>query len=546
MDGGDGGATGHFLFNALLKPRPKQAIAAAVPQLRLFLSRPALAAFALGLLSSTGFAPLQFWPITILCLALLLALVERAAELRQALLRGWWFGVGHFTAGLNWIAHAFTFQDAMPHWLGYPAVMLLSLYLAVYPAMAAGLAWKYGRSHRGQFVLIFAAAWMVTEWLRANMFTGFAWNPLAVIWIAALPLADSARWIGTYGLSALTALIAGLVLMLLGKKERRSALLTLLSAALFMLAAWATRAPPPPLRKDVPIRIVQPNIGQQDKYDAALEERNFRKLARLSGTATDKPRLLFWPEAAVPAILDMEPEWRDRLAGLLGRGELLMTGGLKLYYEVRPRGFYNETELTGANNSLWVLTPDSRLIGRYDKAHLVPYGEYLPMRSILQPLGLSRLVPGDADFWPGPGPQSLRLPDAGRRPPLLMGGQICYEIIFSGQVIDAQNRPDFIFNPSNDAWFGSWGPPQHLAQARLRALEEGVPVIRATPTGISAVIAADGALLEQIPHGQAGFINSYLPQDLPPTLFSRVGNLASFLFAALLAGLAIAMRRQSR
>lgn len=507
---------------------------------------PNIVALGLGLLSAIGFAPLGFWPVTLACLGFLLLIVNAAPDLRSALLRGWSFGAGHFTAGLNWIAHAFTFQEAMPHWFGYLAVVLLSLYLAVYPAMAAGLAWKYGNGDQRRFVLFFAAAWMVTEWLRANMFTGFAWNPLGVIWIAALPLADSARWIGTYGLSALTALAAGAGLLLFDKAERRFALAALGFVAVFMLAAHLARPATPALRKDVPIRIVQPNIGQQDKYDAALEALNFRKLAALSGKATASPRLVFWPEAAVPAILDLEPEWRDRLASLLGPNDLLLTGGLKLYYEVRKKGFYNETELTGANNSLWVLTPDSRLVGRYDKAHLVPYGEYLPMRSILQPLGLSRLVPGDTDFWPGPGPQSLPLPRADRRPPLRMGVQICYEIIFSGLVIDESNRPDFLFNPSNDAWFGTWGPPQHLAQAQLRALEEGMPILRATPTGISAMIAADGALLDSIPHEQAGYIDGLLPQSMAPTLFSHMGNLVSFLFAGLIFGVAIATSRRTR
>lgn len=505
-----------------------------------------IAALLLGLVSATGFAPWGLWPLTLAALAVLMLLVEAADKLKSALLRGWCFGVGHFTAGLNWIAHAFTFQDAMPHWFGYGAVVLLSLYLAVYPAMAAGLAWRYGRQDRRQFVLFFAVAWMVTEWLRANMFTGFAWNPLGVIWVAILPLADSARWIGTYGLSVLTALAAGTILLLLTGRHRRFAALTAGLIILFAEAASLTKPAVPPLRKNVPIRIVQPNIGQQYKHVEAYEEPNFLKLERLSGQPSAAPRLLFWPEAAVPAILDLEPHWRDRLAAVLGPNELLMTGGLKLYYEFQDKNGFRETVLTGANNSLWVLTPDSRLIGRYDKAHLVPYGEYLPMRGLLQPLGLSRLVPGDADFWPGPGPQTLELPGAGGRPPLKMGVQICYEIIFSGHVLEEKDRPDFLFNPSNDAWFGSWGPPQHLAQARLRALEEGMPVIRSTPTGISAVIRPDGALLAKLPLAKAGYLDTFLPQKQAPTPFSRMGNLASFLFAALIFLSAIALRRQSR
>lgn len=507
---------------------------------------PLIASLVLGLFSALGFAPLGIWPLTLLCLTLLLLLVQQSASLLQALSRGWWFGVGHFTAGLNWIAHAFTFQDAMPHWFGYGAVFLLSLYLAVYPAMAAGLAWKYGSEDRRKFVLLFAVAWLVTEWLRANMFTGFAWNPMGVIWISALPLADGARWIGTYGLSALTVLLAGIILLAIRAETRRFAGIAAFLIILFGAAAHFTKPDPQPLRRDVPIRIVQPNIGQEYKHVDAYEEPNFIKLAQLSGKPDGSSRLLFWPEAAVPAILDLEPDWRNRLARTIGPRELLMTGGLKLYYEIRGTQANRQTVLTGANNSLWVLTPEARLIGRYDKAHLVPYGEYLPMRRILEPIGLSRLVPGDADFWPGPGPKTLSLPAKGGRPALKMGVQICYEIIFSGHVVERRNRPDFLFNPSNDAWFGSWGPPQHLAQARLRALEEGLPIIRSTPTGISAVIAADGALLDQLPLHQAGYIETFLPNRLPPTIFARLGNIAPFLLGMFIFAFAIALRRQSR
>ena len=171
----------------------------------------------------------------------------------------------------------------------------------------------------------------------------------------------------------------------------------------------------------------------------------------------------------------------------------------------------------------------------------MPYGEYLPMRPILSAIGLSRLAPGDLDYNPGPGPQTLVLPLAGE-----VGFQICYEIIFSGDVVDADNRPGFIFNPSNDAWFGAWGPPQHLAQARLRALEEGLPVLRSTPTGISAVIDAEGRLLHSLPWQAAGFIDATLPPAKPPTLFTRFGNLLPFLLALLLVMIAVAVRRKAR
>ncbi|HEX7875138.1 MAG TPA: apolipoprotein N-acyltransferase [Sphingobium sp.] len=540
---------------------------------------PKLAALLAGFLSATGFEPLKLWPVTLACFALLLWLIERAPDRRSAFTRGWLFGLGHFTLGLNWIAHAFTFQDAMPHWFGYGAVVLLSLYLAVYPGLATLGAWWLAKSspvrgggprsgggvspsrqvatppsdqrsatspvRGGSFrplslPLLFAACWLATEYLRATVFTGFAWNPLGAI-LLPTGIAISATLIGTYGLGALAILASGAILLALRRQFRPAAAI---ATPLCALALWGLLTPAPSTPTGAPrIRVVQPNIGQDEKYSPELEQAHFHTLATLSGTPRPAPRLIFWPEAAIPAYLDMEPQWRARLAALLGPGDLLMTGATKVYFKPGKNG---ETILAGANNSLFVVTPKARLAARYDKAHLVPYGEYLPLRAILQPLGLSRLVPGDADFWSGPGPQSLTLPATLGRPPLKMGVQICYEIIFSGQVIDAANRPDFLFNPSNDAWFGSWGPVQHLAQARLRAIEEGVPIIRSTPTGVSAVIDARGHVLHALGLHRAGFLDTALPPALAPTLFARLGNWASFAFMALLVGLAIAMRRANR
>ncbi|MEA3389467.1 apolipoprotein N-acyltransferase [Sphingobium sp. CCH11-B1] len=529
--------------------------------MRAILARPRLAALAAGFLSATGFEPLALWPVTLACLALLIALIESAPDRRAAFLRGWLFGLGHFTLGLNWIAHAFTYQDAMPHWFGYGAVILLSLYLAVYPGLATLGAWLLGRlipfghppssrliappgaRHAAALPLLFGATWLVAEYLRATLFTGFAWNPLGV---ALLPtgIAIAATLIGTYGLGALAILAAAALLLAIRRQFRAAALI---AAPLALLALWGTLSAAPPTPPGAPrIRIVQPNIGQDEKYSVEAEYRHFRTLATLSGQPRPAPRLLFWPEAAIPAYLDMEPDWRARLAALLGPGDLLMTGADKVYFRPVTEQGVTTQKLVGANNSLWIVTPLATIAGRYSKAHLVPYGEYLPMREILTPLGLSRLVPGDADFWPGPGPQSLTLPAATGRPAMKMGVQICYEIIFSGQVVDANNRPAFLFNPSNDAWFGSWGPVQHLAQARLRALEEGIPILRSTPTGVSAVIDARGQVLRSLGLNRAGYLESGLPPALPPTLFARLGNLLPFLFAALLLGAAIATRRSRR
>ena len=511
--------------------------------------RSALFPFLVGLAAACGFEPLGWWPVTLVAVAALMWFVDEAPTLRGALLRGWAFGVGYFTLGLNWIATAFTYQSAMPAWLGWIAVVLLSLYLAVYPAAAAGLAWRWGARRSGSgyrgpslgFILLFASAWIVTEWLRASLFTGFAWNPLGVV-LLTTPVSRTATLIGTYGLSGVAVLIGGGLLLLRHRSWRSGgALVAAPLAAGLILLAIGPAAPPP---TGIPLRIVQPNIGQQEKWQEGFEREGKLRLGRLSAGDTRHPRLLLWPEAAVTrplqnGLVDLDyrtevAELRAEVGSMLAPGDLLLTGG------VTWRSV-NGLDVTSATNSVFAMDPAGRLIGRYDKAHLVPYGEYLPMRPFLSSLGLSRLAPGDIDFDPGPGPRSFDLPLVGR-----VGFQLCYEIIFSGEVVDRRHRPAFLFNPSNDAWFGRWGPPQHLAQARLRALEEGLPVLRSTPTGISAAVDAEGRLLASLKWRTAGVIDTGLPGPLPPTLFARFGNILPLIFALILAALAIAVRRKAR
>lgn len=482
----------------------------------------------LGGLSALGFAPLGWWPLTLIGFALLLQSVFVSASWKQALGRGWLFGLGHFIVGLNWIAGAFQFQEEMPTWFGWIAVVLLSLYLALYPGLVALAAWRLGQGWRLGFVFFFAGFWLVAEWLRAVLFTGFGWNPLGVI---AVDIAGAARLVGTYGLGALVILAAGAV-WLLARRDPRAAT----GAALLPLLALAYGLgdpigdDPTKLARQPLVHIVQPNIGQQDKWRTDYAAQNFQRLARLSGRPQAEPRLIFWPEAAVPDYLEDEAWARDRIAALIGPRDLLMTGGVAIIWGKDDRAL-------AARNSLFVVDNRGQLRGRYDKAHLVPYGEYLPMRPILSAIGLSRLVPGDFDFWPGPGPRSIDLPGFGR-----MGGQICYEVIFSGHVVDAAHRPDFLFNPSNDAWFGSWGPPQHLAQARLRAIEEAMPILRSTPTGISAVIDGHGHVVKSLAFHAAASIDARLPLSQPPSPFARYGNSLAFALASILLLAAIALR----
>lgn len=560
-------------------------------------ARPGLTATIAGAASATGFAPLGLWPVTLIMLALLLWLLEHAKGHSAAFALGWLFGVGHFTIGNNWIATAFTFQAKMPAWLGWLAVPLLSLYLAIFIGLATWAAWAVWQrvtaprqpdEARSTLILalLFASAWIVTEWMRSWVFSGFAWNPLSSIVLARgfLPgdFDNYLRLIGTYGVSGLMVLygaatptiiafVSYFVLAVFDSLKEFSwrslssmrfvfdlkdpdQWLFLVLVPMVAIPVWimsvifweigTTGAQQPYNSGTTPFTIVQPNIGQGDKYDMQLRAENYTKLAALSPRQPGQPpRLLLWPEAAVPDYLeDGYPlEWyidapsfaRARLAGLLGGEDLLVTGAVKL--DPTPDG----RDVAYARNSVFTLDAMGRLGPRYDKAHLVPYGEYLPMRMILEPLGISRLVPGAIDFRHGPGPRTLDLGRFGQ-----MGVQICYEIIFSGRVVDRANRPDFIFNPSNDAWFGSWGPPQHLAQARLRAIEEGLPVIRATPTGISAVIDADGRIVDSIPMGVAGRMDGLLPAARAPTPFARVGNILPLGLALLLAIAAVALARR--
>jgi apolipoprotein N-acyltransferase len=390
-------------------------------------------------------------------------------------------------------------------------------------------------------VLTLAGAWALAEWIRGWAFTGFAWNPLAVT-LVPTPLLTVSALIGTYGLSALVVLLGGALWLLFGRKWVPCAIILAASVLLLLIPAPRLLSNRSPAR---PVRVVQPNIGQEVKWRPEFAEQAAQRLADLSAEPGGQhPRLLFWPEAAVtepleddrPGIFAADAALeRQRAALPLQPGEFLLTGGIAVLSK-------DGVSISSATNSVFVLAPGGTVVGRYDKSHLVPYGEYLPMRPLLSLLGLSRLAPGDSDFASGPGPRTINLPGWGK-----IGFQICYEIIFSGHVVDESNRPDFIFNPSNDAWFGRWGPPQHLAQARLRAAEEGLPVIRSTPTGISAIVNARGQIVQSVPWRTAGVMDSTLPPATEaPTLFARLGNLIPLLLAFFLIAGGIALGRSER
>lgn len=500
-----------------------------------------LYALAIGALSALAFEPVGWWPLMLVAFGLMCELTCRARTVWLGILTGFAFGFGQFVVGLNWIATSFTYQAAMHPALGWVAVVLLSLYLALYPALAAGLAWRFGRNNRLALLFILAGAWTITEWLRGTLFTGFPWNPAAAI-LAPTPLITISPLIGTYGLSGLVVLLGGAVWLEFHKRWLPLVVILGVTTMIWLLPSSAVREDPLAVLN---VRVVQPNIGQQDKWRPGFADEAARRLATLSGAPTAQPRLLLWPEAAVTEPLAdarsgqpqvMAQAQRTRAASLLGPNDRLLTGGLAITSADGER-------IDGAANSVFVFGPGGRMIGRYDKAHLVPFGEYLPMRSFLSSLGLARLAPGDIDFAVGPGPRTIDLGDQWGK----VGFQLCYEIIFSGRVVDQRNRPGFLFNPSNDAWFGTWGPPQHLAQARLRAAEEGLPVIRATPNGISAVIDARGKVVKQLGWRQAGVIDAVLPPAAnSATIFARFGNLLPLLLALAAAAAGIVLGRRER
>lgn len=495
---------------------------------------PGLACITAGALTATGFAPLNWWPATLIGLAIYAWATFEANRTGQAVWRGWLFGVGLFTVGNNWIAHAFTYQDAMPHWLGYGAVIALALFLAIYPAIAAFIARYIGRGSAVGYAIALAGAWIISEYLRAVIFTGFAWNPVGVVTLSVANFPHASRWVGTYGLSGLVVFTATM-LWLLTRGERALPLGTF--AVLMVVAAIGLFSPTSPtqFRKDMPeLVVVQPNIDQQVKHDPAFERENYARLADLTGQPGRDRRLILWPEAAVPDYLEEDAIARSKLASLLGPNDILLTGAIGLNYD--KNGQY-----ISGHNSFYALNVSGQLTARFDKAHLVPFGEYLPLRPILEPIGVSRLVPGSIDFIPGPGPVTVDVPGIGP-----IGGQICYEMIFSGEVVQKGKRPAFIFNPSNDAWFGAWGPPQHLAQAQMRAVEEAVPIIRSTPTGISAVIDSDGRIVKSLAHKTAGRIVSKVPVAGSPGLFAQYGNMVPLILAALFLFLGVAIARSGR
>jgi apolipoprotein N-acyltransferase len=491
-------------------------------------------------------APLYAAPILFVTLPLLVFLIDGAGSGRRGVLRaailGELFGFGFFLAGLYWIGNAFLVDAKTFGWMVPFVAVLLPAGLALFPAAALASCralWCEGWPR----IMLFTSFWIIAEWLRGHLLTGFPWNLMGQAWGSVLPMLQSVAWWGIYGLSFITVLVASSVALAGDGEERVKGfdlrLVPVVSLlGLFVLGSLGQlrlALEDPGAVDGAKLRIVHAAIDQDKIEDPAMREPIFASYLSL----TARPGLetvthVIWPEAAVPFILSRDPAALDAIGQTLPDETVLITGAPRLQRgsgTAPPRYF----------NSLHALDGQGRILVTYDKAHLVPFGEYLPAARLLDALGLSTLAGNLGSFASGPGPRTLAVPGA---PPF--GPLICYEIVFPGAVVDSTVRPGWLVNVTDDSWFGTGtGPYQHFESARLRAIEEGLPVIRAANKGISAIIDPVGRIIISSSPASVGVLDGSLPRALPLTLYGRLGDTlaAAFTLFALILGMTGARRK---
>jgi apolipoprotein N-acyltransferase len=496
--------------------------------------RALFAAFA-GALSVLAFAPVHAWPVLFLTFGVLVWLLDGCharheslgPRLKSAALVGLWFGFGYFLAGLYWIAEAFLVEPWRHGWL-IPFVMTgMPGGMALFFAAAAPLAMLLWLPGAGR-VFALAIALGLAEYARGHVLTGLPWNLIGYGLLATLPLMQLAALLGVYALSLLAVLLFACPAALfapsgsrLGGGTGSAALAGLLVLLLGLGYVWGERrlGAAAPDSTGVRLRIVQANVDQAEKWrpENSVEIFNdYLDLTKAGGL--ENIDIVIWPETAVPFLLADAPDALSAIGDALPQGTSLLVGSGRLVEESDAPG---EPIADRIYNSLLVVDDQGRVIGSYDKIHLVPFGEYLPFQSFLESLGIMQLTGVRGGFAVGKGPRLLAVPGA---PPA--GPLICYEIIFPDEVTDRAARPGWFINITNDAWFGSSaGPYQHLHQAQVRAIEQGLPVARAANTGISAVIDPYGRILAEIGLGEKGAIDAGLPKVGPQTPFVQFGTI---------------------
>ncbi|WP_278044288.1 apolipoprotein N-acyltransferase [Pseudaestuariivita atlantica] len=454
-----------------------------------------------GAVAALGQSPFDLWPAMLAGLVVLFALLRGVTSPRRAALVTWAFGTGYFLVALHWVFEPFLVDAARHAWMAPFAVVFLSAGLALFWVAAA-----WGAARLGGGVLTTALALGLAEMARGYLLTGFPWAMPGYAWLDT-PVASSVTIVGSYGVTALTFVACALVARALPwQGAMRSAVPPVVAVA--VLASPVTWAPgaAPTAGADAPIiRLVQPNAPQADKWDPNRAQFYFDRHIALSTGAGPEPDLIVWSETALPMLLDHAGIAFDIMAE--------RAPGVPYLVGVQRRDdaerYYNSA----------VLMQDGQTQALYDKHHLVPFGEYMPLQSLASDLGMEGLAAVLGGYTPGPGPRLIDLGFATALP------LICYEVVFP-QYFHATERPDVLIQLTNDAWFGSFsGPYQHLAQARMRSLEHGLPMIRVANTGVSAVIDARGEVLGQIPLDTHGALDAALPPALPATLYARMGDL---------------------
>ena len=456
-----------------------------------------LTALGLGLVSAVALPPIHALPVLWLAFPGLVFLLRRQRSWVAAGVIGFCFGLGHHIAGLYWITEAILIEATTFGWLVPLGVPLLAALLALFivvPCVIAHFAAPTGRS------LVLAGAWVLAELARQMVLSGFPWNPLGSVWampgLAGDAMIQPASWVGVHGLTLATLMVSFAPLV-----GRRGMVMAGVTLAVWGGFGLARLAPNPMASQPISIVLVQGNIAQDGKWERERALRNFNRYLDLTRDGVAEARgartVTIWPETASPFLIDRDPDARAAVVAAAGGPAFI--GSLRFDAARRPY------------NSLMALDIPGSIGAVYDKWHLVPFGEYQPGWF---PLPIA-FVSGEG-FGRGSGPQTWRLPGIPAVGPL-----ICYEAIFPGEGV-AADRPEWLINVTNDAWFGnSTGPRQHLAAARMRAVEEGLPLMRAANTGISAGFDAYGRELGRLGMNQAGSLVLVLPGALAPTPAAR-------------------------
>jgi len=508
-------------------------------------------AFIAGAASALAVAPVNAWPVLFATFPVLVWLIDGSTQGRRsavwsAAIAGWCFGFGYFLFGLYWIGYAFLVDAKTFGWLLPFAVAGLPAYLAIYTALGAAFArliWVRGPLR----LLAFASTMTIAEWLRGHVLSGFPWNTFGYALTQPLALAQSVSLVGVWGLTFLALAVCATPAILADEKSDapapwRPLLIGLIVVAAFFGYGLARLASYPTVYvPKAKLRLMQPNLQQDQKFNYSAKNEVMERYLRLSNRATGPDSkgvhdatVLIWPEAAFPFFLTREPDALAQIADLIKPNTELITGA------VRAAPSEPGQRVTRAYNSIYIIDGDGSIRGIYDKVHLVPFGEYLPLGPLLQKLGLQNLTKATGGFLAGDRRRAMDVAGAPKVLPL-----ICYEAIFPGAAVPPGQRPGWLVNVTNDGWFGiSSGPYQHFQQARVLAIAEGLPLVRAANTGISAVVDPVGRIIKSLPLGSEGVLDSQLPRALSPTVYARFGNY--ILIACLAFSLILVIKRRMR